>query len=409
VYSCDAQGRINFYNDAAVKIWGREPEFDKEFWCGSYKIFKPDGTPLPLESSPMAIALKEGRAITGEEIIVERSDGTRSIVRVYPQPEFGLSGEITGIINMGFDVTEQVTARKKLEAQTLMVENMLLTAPAFICTLKGPEHVYELVNERYQALFGKRKIKGKPIMVALPELEGQGFDTLLDKVYNTGEPFVGIEVPITMSKDEGLAPELQYFNFSYQPMYDENKQIYAIMVFGYEVTKEITARKRIEESEKQFRQMAELMPQKVWTADAEGNKTYFNKTLLDYAGCSFEELKDNGWEKLIHSGDWEKNKIQWQDCINTGKDYETENRLLRHDGIYLWHLTRAVAIKDDYGKIKMWVGSKTEIQEQRKQKEALENAVEKRTHELLEANKELAQKKRGDTVNQGKIIERIFP
>jgi two-component system CheB/CheR fusion protein len=70
-------------------------------------------------------------------------------------------------------------------------------------------------------------------------------------------------------------------------------------------------------------------------------------------------------------------------------DYETENRLLRKDGKYLWHLTRAVALKDDQGKIKMWIGSKTEIQEQREQKELLEKAVVKRTTELNKANKKL--------------------
>ena len=207
----------------------------------------------------MAIALKEGRAIMGEEIIIERPDGTRSNVLVHPQPEFGLSGEITGAINMVIDVTE---IRKA-----------------------------ELV---------------------------------------------------------------------------------------------------LRQSEEQFRQMAELMPQKVWTADAEGNKNYFNQKWLDYSGLSFEELKDWGWEKIIHPDDWEKTKKQWQQSINTGKDYEVENRLLRKDGKYLWHLTRAIALKDDDGKIKMWIGSKTEIQEQIKQKQELEDAVKERTRELERAIKELA-------------------
>ena len=115
VYSCDAKGYINFYNDAAVKVWGRKPEIGKDQWCGSYKIFKADGSPLALDNCPMAIALKEGRAILGEEIIIERPDGSCSNVLVYPQPEFGLSGEITGAINMVFDITEQVITNKKIK------------------------------------------------------------------------------------------------------------------------------------------------------------------------------------------------------------------------------------------------------------------------------------------------------
>jgi two-component system CheB/CheR fusion protein len=113
VHSCDVNGRITFYNDAAIKIWGREPQLEKELWTGSFKMFKSDGSPLPLESSPIAMAVKKGRVIPGEEIIIERPDGTRSIVQVYPQPEFGLSGEITGAINMVFDITEQ----KRIETE----------------------------------------------------------------------------------------------------------------------------------------------------------------------------------------------------------------------------------------------------------------------------------------------------
>jgi len=251
VYSCDVQGRINFYNNAAIKLWGRKPKIGKELWCGSLKNFKPDGSPLPLDRCPMAIALKEGRAIIGEEIIIERPDGTRSIVLVHPQPEFGLSGEITGAINMLIDITE---IRKA-----------------------------ELV---------------------------------------------------------------------------------------------------LRQSEEQFRQMADLIPQKVWTSDAEGNKNYLNQKWLDYSGLDFEELKDWGWRKIIHPDDWEKTKKQWQQSIKTGKDYEMENRLLRKDGEYLWHLTRAIALKDENGKIKMWLGSKTEIHDQKIKEQAKDAFISIASHEL---------------------------
>lgn len=140
------------------------------------------------------------------------------------------------------DITELSLALKSREAQDKMFQNLLLTAPAFICTFSGPRHVYELVNERYQSLFGRREIKGKPVMEALPELEGQGFDLLLDDVYNTGKPFVGIEISSILARDIGLEPEERFFNLSYQPMYNENQKISGILVFGYEVTEEVKAR-----------------------------------------------------------------------------------------------------------------------------------------------------------------------
>ncbi|MBK5272494.1 MAG: PAS domain-containing protein, partial [Bacteroidia bacterium] len=165
--------------------------------------------------------------------------------------------------------------------------------------------------------------------------------------------------------------------------------ILGVTIIAYEVTIEVIAKKRIEESEKQFRQLSDFMPQKIWTADAKGKKNYFNQKWLDYSGISFEELKDWGWKKIIHPDDWEKTKKRWQQSIKTGKDYEMENRLLRKDGKYLWHLTRAIAIKDEDDKIKTWIGSKTEIQEQREQKEVLEKEIADRTYELRQANEEL--------------------
>ncbi len=166
------------------------------------------------------------------------------------QPYIEMDDTISGVITIAHEVTDQVKIQKKMQAQADMVTDLLLTAPAFIATLAGPDHVYELVNERYQQLFGKRKIQGKPIMVALPELKGQGFDTILDNVYNTGETYVGIDIPITLGRDENQPPELSYFNFSYQPMYDENENIFSILVFGYEVTQQVVAKNKIAELQK---------------------------------------------------------------------------------------------------------------------------------------------------------------
>ena len=78
VYTCDAQGCIVLYNQAAVDLWGRKPEIGKDQWCGSWKIYRPDGSPLPLDECPMAVCLREARAVRGEEIVIERPDGSET-------------------------------------------------------------------------------------------------------------------------------------------------------------------------------------------------------------------------------------------------------------------------------------------------------------------------------------------
>lgn len=112
IYTCDQMGRINFFNEAAVELWGREPVIGQDLWCGSWKIYRTDGSPMDLDSCPMAQTLKEGHAIDGEEIVIERPDGIRINVLPHPRPIFDTEGQITGAINMLVDIT----AKKGIEA-----------------------------------------------------------------------------------------------------------------------------------------------------------------------------------------------------------------------------------------------------------------------------------------------------
>ncbi|WP_161499413.1 PAS domain-containing protein [Flavipsychrobacter stenotrophus] len=313
---------------------------------------------------------------------------TRYFNFVY-QPYRENDRSVSGVMSLATDVTEQVVARKKIEAQVIMHEEMLMNAPYVACTLEGPNHVFSLVNKQYQQLFGSRILKGKPFIKALPEMEGQGFDKLLDNIYNTGETYVGFDIPVTFAREEGHTPELGYFNFSYQPMFDENRKIYSILGFGYEVTEIVKAKLIIEESELQFRVLTNSMPQKITNADAAGNMIFFNQKWLDDTGLTFDELKDWGWEKSIHTDDLKLTVANWKHSIATGDVFDMECRIQNKEGEYRWHLSRAVPIKDETGKILMWVGSNTDIHEQKEQRKELEKAVEKRTEELKKINVEL--------------------
>ncbi|MES2569068.1 MAG: PAS domain S-box protein, partial [Verrucomicrobiota bacterium] len=105
VYMCDREGFITFSNQKATELWGREtvPGFDR--WCGSLRIFSPDGTPLALDVCPMAVALREGRSVRDEEILVERADGSRRWVLAHPDPIVDSSGEVIGAVNVLVDIT----------------------------------------------------------------------------------------------------------------------------------------------------------------------------------------------------------------------------------------------------------------------------------------------------------------
>ena len=379
---------IETINSQMLEMWDRSLE---------QAIKKPVFDVLPEFKTQGLKELLDNVIITGERFVAEelalsiRRNGIidNIYVNFVYEPLLDVNGSITGVMALAHEITELVIARKKMEVQTRLFEDMLMTAPGFVCTLNGPNHVHDLVNEQYQTLFGKRQIKGKPIMEALPELKGQGLDKLLDKVYTTGEPYIGIDIPITLVRDENLLPELGYFNFSYQPMYNEQKEIYAILLFGYEVTAQMLAKKRIEESEIHFRQLADLMPSKISHTDIIGNAHYLNKHWFDYTGLSFDKLKDTGYHNIVHPDDLAAFTKNLKTATETKKVLEMEMRLLNKNGDYKWHLNLASPVLDENESIKMWVGSTTEIHEQMVQKEALELAVKERTAALEIANKEL--------------------
>jgi hypothetical protein len=126
-----------------------------------------------------------------------------------------------------------------------MLETLIMEAPAMFVILKGPEHRFELLNEKYQQLYPGRNLVGLSLGEALPEIKEQGFIQLLDNVYYTGETFVAEGVPIMLPKD-GTGPlEERFFNFSYQPIFEAEK-VTGILAFGYDITNEMLFKRKLE-------------------------------------------------------------------------------------------------------------------------------------------------------------------
>ncbi|MCC7048316.1 MAG: PAS domain S-box protein [Alphaproteobacteria bacterium] len=121
IYTTDAAGKVTYYNQAAVDLAGRTPTIGSDEWCVTWKLFWPDGTPMPHDQCPMAVALREGREIRNVEAIAERPDGVRIPFIPYPTLLRDFQGRITGAINMLVDVSE----RKQAENQQRILLNEL--------------------------------------------------------------------------------------------------------------------------------------------------------------------------------------------------------------------------------------------------------------------------------------------
>jgi PAS domain S-box-containing protein len=131
IYTTDAEGRITFYNQAALKLAGREPVIGSDQWCVTWKLYWPDGTPMPHDQCPMAVALRENRPVHGGEAIAERPDGSRVPFLPFPTPLRDGEGRLVGAINMLVDITERkgAEARQKVLIDELnhRVKNSLAT------------------------------------------------------------------------------------------------------------------------------------------------------------------------------------------------------------------------------------------------------------------------------------------
>jgi PAS domain S-box-containing protein len=122
--------------------------------------------------------------------------------------------------------------------------------------------------------------------------------------------------------------------------------------------------------------MAESMPQKIFTATPGGVVDYVNAQWTEFTGMSYEELGYGGWAQIVHQDDLEENLQSWRHSIETGEPFHVQHRLRHADGSYRWHLTRALAMRDPSGNISIWIGSNTDIHEQKEKEEELRRANE---------------------------------
>lgn len=129
VYTTDADGIVTTYNQASVKLWGRAPEIGVDQWCGSHRLFWPDGREMALHECPMAVSIKTRRPLFGEEAVLERPDGQRVPFLAYPMPLFGEEGEFAGAVNMLVDITERKEGEAALAASEARQRAILEATP----------------------------------------------------------------------------------------------------------------------------------------------------------------------------------------------------------------------------------------------------------------------------------------
>ena len=274
-------------------------------------------------------------------------------------------------------VLERTAALAKSESRARF---LLSDAPVSIAVFNGKDHVIESANKMVLEVWGKTQdIIGKPIQQALPELVGQIFLDILDNVYKTGKPFIGNEV-LALLEQNGVLEEV-YSNFEYHPLKDELGHTTGIMLVAIVVTEAVKARKLMEENEKRFQFLLNAMPAQVWTSRPDGILDYVNQVVSDDFGRDGEQIVGEGWQAFIHPDDLGNCLNAWKQALENGKEYLCEFRLLFKNGIYVWHLARALPLIQD-GEIKMWLGTNTNIDLQKTNEQRKDEFISIASHEL---------------------------
>jgi PAS domain S-box-containing protein len=292
----------------------------------------------------------------------------------------------SGILGRARHVQE---ANVLLDVERRHLRELFEQAPGFMCFLRGEEHVYEIANTAYLQLVGHRDIIGKTVRDALPELAGQGFYELLDDVYATGRAFTGSGMRVVLHREADAAPEEAYLDFVYQPIRDLAGRVSGIFVQGHDITqqkrqaaeraelleRERAAREAAEAAEERQRFLAESIPQQVWTALPNGDLDFVNQRVTDYFGATRDALLGTGWHTFVHPDDAARCLAQWQQSLQTGDAYEVEFRLRRADGVYRWHLARALALRHT-GQVVKWFGTNTDMDDLTRAREELQARAE---------------------------------
>jgi len=376
-YTCDSDGRIEMYNSAAVVLWGREPEVGKDMWCGSWRIYKPDGTTLPLESCPMAICLKEGRPIDGEEIIVERPDGKRINVRPYPRPILDASGIVIGAVNMLIDLTE---SKVSINNNARLVAIVQSSDDAIISkTLQGFVTSW---NDAAQRIFGysASEMIGQPITKLIPPDRIDEEPQILERL-KKGERVDHFETKRITKEGKILDISL-----TISPMKDNDGKITGASKIARDITEQKKLVEALRESEERFRTVADTTPVMIWMSGTDKLCNFFNKRWLEFTGRSLQQELGNGWTECIHPSDRRQCLETYNSSFDVHAQFEMEYRLKRHDGEYRWVYDHGIPRYCSAGTFLGYIGSCTDIHDRKAAREELEKLVAERTTALRLAN-----------------------
>ncbi|MDQ6678602.1 MAG: PAS domain S-box protein [Acidobacteriota bacterium] len=496
-YIFDLEGRFTYVNRALLSLLELtlEDALGKNFFELGYP---PELAGRLQRQIRQVIGTKE--SLRDETPFAGPSGETRHYEYIFV-PVLSGDGRVEAVAGSTRDITDRNQAELSIERDRQRWRELLAQAPAAIAVLRGPDHRFEWVNTDYLRLVARSAdaLLEKTVLESLPEVEGQVYVDLLDRVYRTGAPFFGHELLFRVDKGHGSLDQV-YVNFVYAPTRNAGGEIDGIFVHATDVTDMVVARKQVEESERRFRtlvdsakdhaiigmdlegrvtnwntgaerllgfseseilgqssaiiftqedrgrkapenelflarntgqagnerwhlrkdgtrfwgsgtvtplldgsggtagfvkvfqdrtrerearealreseerfrQLADSMPQMVWTARPDGYLDYYNERWYAFTGFDRSLAGDRSWEPILHPDDKQRCYDAWYSAVRSGELYQIEYRFWdRNEDRWRWFMGRALPVRDKAGHIAKWFGSCTDIDEQKATQQAV--------------------------------------
>jgi PAS domain S-box-containing protein len=383
VYVFDLNYRFSYANKALLTMWGKSAEDAIGYGLreNGYEEWH-----AAMHEREIDEIITTKKSIRGTVSFPHAELGSR-IYDYILVPVLNEAGQVEAIAGTTRDITDIKHAGEKLQQSKARLSNMIDQTPAPTLVLMGDDLVIEQINKPMLQMIGfGEEVIGTSLLKNMPELTDQYIWAQVVKVYKEGIHFNQSEVLVS-HKRTGVLKDY-YYNIAYRPLW-ENGKITGMIQVAIDVTEQVTARKKLEESEGRFRALVNASSDMVYSMNADWT------TLRNLEGRGF--LKDSGesmrdWiEKYIHPEDRETVKKAVAAAINGKSIFELEHRVLTAEGTVGWTFSRAVPIMDAQGNITEWFGSAADITTQKTITERLESLVADRTRELQRSNEDLQQ------------------
>lgn len=385
VYTTDAEGRITHYNPAAVELAGRVPEPGTSYWCVTWKLFYPDGRPMPHDTCPMAVAIKKRRMIRNVEGIAERPDGSRRWFQPYPTPLFDDKGQLVGGINVLVDITERKLAEEALRESEYRFRALFDNSnDAFLLT--RPDGTIESANPAACAMWGLSEQEFCHLgRSGILDANDQRFVNALDVRQNKGR-VQAAELTAIHKSGKRFPVELDSTILPGNP-----EQSFVIL-------RDISERKRANEilrqSMKKYRALFEQSADGIYLHDLDGSILDANRAAVNQSGyAKYELLRLTVFDFLTIDYDRQRVLERWRQW-KPEQPITVEVAHRRKDGtIYAAEVNTA---KVQFGKEELILAIVRDITERKQTKETLlkmnenlERQVAERTAELERRNREI--------------------